>query len=92
VPVSDIWYKSDAFNAYRGTEWLPEPCQSCDRKEIDFGGCRCQAMMLAGNAGVADPVCSKAPDHAAVLNLLKEAQDASGAGQFIYRAIAGRPT
>ena len=92
VPLSDIWYKSDAFNAYRGTEWLPEPCQSCDRKEIDFGGCRCQAMMLAGNAGVADPVCSKAPDHAAVLNLLKEAQDASGAGQFIYRAIAGRPT
>ena len=45
--LSDIWYKSSAFNAYRGTSWLPEPCQSCDRKDIDFGGCRCQAMALA---------------------------------------------
>ncbi len=59
--LADIWHLSAAFNAFRGTAWLPEPCQSCDRREIDFGGCRCQAMALAGDPSVTDPVCSRSP-------------------------------
>ncbi|MBV8172428.1 MAG: pyrroloquinoline quinone biosynthesis protein PqqE, partial [Candidatus Eremiobacteraeota bacterium] len=61
--LRDIWERSAAFNAYRGTGWMPEPCRSCERREIDFGGCRCQAFLLAGDAGATDPVCSLSPDH-----------------------------
>ncbi|WP_371228122.1 pyrroloquinoline quinone biosynthesis protein PqqE [Roseovarius sp. 2305UL8-3] len=68
--LAEIWYDSAAFNAYRGAEWLPEPCQRCERKEVDFGGCRCQALALAGDAGATDPVCRKAPHHSVVSNLL----------------------
>jgi PqqA peptide cyclase len=60
-PLSWIWTASDAFQRFRGDEWMSEPCRSCDRKDIDFGGCRCQALMLAGSADAADPVCSKSP-------------------------------
>ncbi len=48
--LDEIWYDSPAFNAYRGTDWMPDACQSCERKEIDWGGCRCQALMLTGDA------------------------------------------
>ena len=53
--LSDIWHLSDSFNAFRGTAWMPEPCRGCDRKTVDFGGCRCQAMALAGDARATDP-------------------------------------
>jgi pyrroloquinoline quinone biosynthesis protein E len=59
--LSEIWYESDAFNAYRGEDWMPEPCRSCERKKVDFGGCRCQAMALAGDASATDPVCIRSP-------------------------------
>lgn len=63
MTLKDIWYQSDAFNAYRGDLWMPEICQDCDRKFVDFGGCRCQALAILGDASQADPVCSKAhPD------------------------------
>lgn len=52
-----------AFDAYRGTEWMADPCRSCDRKTVDFGGCRCQAMAIVGDAGATDPVCVKSPHH-----------------------------
>ena len=55
-----------AFNAFRGTDWMREPCRSCDRREIDWGGCRCQAMALAGDAAATDPACSKSPLHARI--------------------------
>ncbi|THK33375.1 pyrroloquinoline quinone biosynthesis protein PqqE, partial [Ensifer sp. MPMI2T] len=55
--LSMIWYASDAFNAYRGEAWMPELCRTCARKQIDFGGCRCQALALAGDARATDPVC-----------------------------------
>ena len=58
-----IWQESESFNRFRGTEWLPEPCQSCPRREIDFGGCRCQAALVAGDAARTDPVCALSPDH-----------------------------
>jgi PqqA peptide cyclase len=60
-PLADIWHGSSAFNAFRGNAWMPEPCRSCDRKEIDFGGCRCQAFLLTGDASNTDPVCSLSP-------------------------------
>ncbi|NRP74260.1 Coenzyme PQQ synthesis protein E [Ensifer psoraleae] len=59
--LATIWYESDAFNAYRGEDWMPDLCRSCERKKVDFGGCRCQAMALAGDASATDPVCIRSP-------------------------------
>jgi pyrroloquinoline quinone biosynthesis protein E len=61
--LADIWYDSEAFNRFRGTAWLPEPCQSCALKEVDFGGCRCQAYQLTGDSTVTDPACRLSPHH-----------------------------
>lgn len=61
--LKEIWLESPAFNAFRGTDWLPKPCQSCDRREIDFGGCRCQALALTGDAKAVDPACALSPNH-----------------------------
>ena len=71
-----IWQHSPAFNKFRGQEWMPEPCRSCDRRSVDFGGCRCQAFLLTGDAGATDPVCSLAPRHDVVLNELERVQKA----------------
>ena len=59
--LADIWAHSPAFNAFRGTDFLPAPCASCERREIDFGGCRCQAFLLTGDARATDPVCHLSP-------------------------------
>jgi PqqA peptide cyclase len=64
--LADIWHDSSSFNAYRGTGWMRDPCRSCARKEIDFGGCRCQAFLLTGDAANTDPVCSLSPARGAV--------------------------
>ncbi len=64
--LADIWKNSPAFNAFRGTDWMQEPCRSCARREIDFGGCRCQAFALTGDARATDPVCHLATGHEAV--------------------------
>jgi PqqA peptide cyclase len=61
--VKSIWYDSDAFNRFRGTGWMREPCRSCPEKTRDFGGCRCQAYLLTGDATNADPVCDLSPHH-----------------------------
>jgi PqqA peptide cyclase len=61
-----IWRESESFNRFRGKEWMPEPCRSCPQKEIDFGGCRCQAALLTGNAANTDPVCTLSPNRASV--------------------------
>src|ERR1700747_1179181 len=58
-----IWRESSSFRRFRGEDWMPEPCRSCDRRTEDFGGCRCQAFLLAGDACATDPVCSLAPTH-----------------------------
>lgn len=86
MSLSDIWHHSPAFSAFRGTDWMLEPCQSCDRKEIDWGGCRCQAMAIAGDARQTDPACIKSPLHARMAGLI---EDATGANQaeFRYRRI-----
>ena len=62
-PLLDIWLNSQAFNAFRGTNWMKEPCRSCAFKEIDFGGCRCQAMAITGDARNTDPACALSPYH-----------------------------
>ncbi len=62
-PLARIWYDSESFNRFRGTAWLPEPCQSCALKEVDFGGCRCQAYQLTGDSAVTDPACHLSPYH-----------------------------
>lgn len=64
--LADIWSSSEALLAYRGDAWMPEPCKSCDRKAVDFGGCRCQAFALTGDASATDPACQIAPQHALV--------------------------
>lgn len=65
--VGWIWHDSPDFNQFRGFEWMKEPCRSCDEKQKDFGGCRCQALMLTGDASKTDPVCDKSPEHDALL-------------------------
>ena len=67
--LADIWAHSPAFNAFRGTAWMKAPCASCARRDLDFGGCRCQAFALTGDAAAADPVCHLSPDHAKVAAL-----------------------
>ena len=61
--LAHIWHESPAFNAYRGTDWMPQPCRSCERREQDWGGCRCQAFLITGDAGATDPACSLSPMH-----------------------------
>jgi PqqA peptide cyclase len=72
--ISDIWHDSKAFNFFRGFEWMKEPCRSCDEKEKDFGGCRCQAYLLTGDMYLADPVCSKSPEHAVIQQAIDSAK------------------
>jgi pyrroloquinoline quinone biosynthesis protein E len=62
-PLSEVWHNSPAFNAYRGNDWMVEPCTGCEKKLVCKGGCRCQALALAGQAEVADPVCELSPFH-----------------------------
>lgn len=69
MSLEDIWYQSEAFQAYRGEDWMPEPCRSCDQRKNDFGGCRCQAFRMTGDARNADPVCDKSSYH----HLIEEA-------------------
>ncbi|RAI33477.1 pyrroloquinoline quinone biosynthesis protein PqqE [Rhodoplanes serenus] len=73
--LADIWRSSPAFAAFRGTAWMREPCASCARREHDFGGCRCQAFALTGDAQATDPACRLSPDHAVVLDLARSARD-----------------
>ncbi|MCC5957810.1 MAG: pyrroloquinoline quinone biosynthesis protein PqqE [Rhodobacteraceae bacterium] len=82
--LADIWYRGAAFNAYRGNAWMPEPCQSCPRKALDHGGCRCQALALTGDAAATDPVCRKSPDRAKVDALLAEGETGTDA-DWVYR-------
>jgi pyrroloquinoline quinone biosynthesis protein E len=66
--LEDIWFHAPVFQRFRGTDWMPDPCRSCERREIDFGGCRCQAFLLAGDPAATDPVCHLAPSHSILTN------------------------
>lgn len=83
-PLEEIWERSEAFERFRGTAWMPEPCASCERREIDWGGCRCQALALTGDAANTDPVCSLSPQHD-LIRELAEGEAAGGESEFVYR-------
>jgi len=89
-PLDWIWHQSDAFNRFRGEAWMPEPCRSCPRKAVDFGGCRCQAFLVAGDASLTDPVCSLAPQRhlidAAVAQVERAAAARVQPAALTYRA------
>jgi pyrroloquinoline quinone biosynthesis protein E len=76
-----IWRESASFCRFRGEDWMPEPCRSCDRRTEDFGGCRCQAFLLAADATVTDPACSLAPAHGIVEAAVREANSDSAVAQ-----------
>jgi pyrroloquinoline quinone biosynthesis protein E len=88
-PLADIWLHSEAFERYRGTDWMPEPCRSCDRREIDWGGCRCQAFAILGDAAATDPACGLSPHHDELVHLA-ETDAAKEAPPFEYRRIGAR--
>jgi pyrroloquinoline quinone biosynthesis protein E len=76
-----IWQQSPSFQRFRGEEWMPEPCRSCDQRTQDFGGCRCQALLLTGDANATDPACSLAPAHHTVELALAEANSTATVSQ-----------
>jgi len=80
--LRDIWLHSPAFNAFRGSDWMQEPCATCARRDIDFGGCRCQAFLLTGNARAPDPVCHLSRDHGMLAKLV----DAASPQPFVFRS------
>jgi pyrroloquinoline quinone biosynthesis protein E len=78
-----IWQESSSFREFRGEEWMPEPCRSCDRRSEDFGGCRCQAFLLAGDATATDPACSLAPSHGIVESVVREVNAGGSVAQAL---------
>jgi len=82
--LADIWFHSPAFQRFRGTAWMPEPCRSCEFRAVDWGGCRCQALAFAGEAGVTDPACAKSALHEA-FRQAAEHEAGEPARQFVFR-------
>ena len=86
--LGEIWTDGPAFTAYRGTDWMPEPCRSCALKEVDWGGCRCQALAIAGDASATDPICELSSAHGLVGALAE--QDSAANQPFTYRGYTDR--
>jgi pyrroloquinoline quinone biosynthesis protein E len=83
--LSWIWESSDSFNRFRGTKWMPEPCRSCPQREVDFGGCRCQAALLTGDPSNTDPACELSPHHQLVRQAIEDAPNRSASEPLIFR-------
>jgi len=81
-----LWERSPAFNRFRGSDWMAQPCSDCDRREIDFGGCRCQAFQLTGNAANTDPACSLSDKHENLVAITQASS--SNTSQWVYRVLA----
>jgi PqqA peptide cyclase len=88
--LREIWFESEGFNRYRGTGWMKEPCSSCEYKEQDLGGCRCQAFLIAHDAEAADPVCRKSPHHGKVLAAVAQAEKAAAAPRVTEHPLVFR--
>ncbi len=89
-----IWRESEAFTRFRGTEWMPDPCRSCEFKEVDFGGCRCQAALITGDSTVTDPTCQFSPHRETLVKFVKSAQasgnlSAEKMDEMLFRQNAG---
>jgi pyrroloquinoline quinone biosynthesis protein E len=85
-PLAEIWMGSEAFNRFRGTDWMPQLCRTCDQREVDWGGCRCQALAIAGDAAATDPACALSPMHD-TLRALADAASSEPAPDFVYRRM-----
>ena len=85
-PLAEIWTASEAFERFRGTDWMQEPCKNCPRRDLDFGGCRCQAFAVTGDAAATDPACILSPHHEALRQVATCASGAE-AGALTYRRI-----
>jgi PqqA peptide cyclase len=90
--LAAIWAESPLFQRFRGTDWMPDPCRSCDRREVDFGGCRCQAFQLTGDAARTDPVCHLSPDHEIVAEVVRVAnrEEDRGKEELVPRVMTVR--
>ena len=91
--LREIWDSSEAFRRFRGTDWMPEPCRGCEFREIDFGGCRCQAAILTGDPAATDPACSLSP-HRGILESYLETRRRASVEEplpFLYRGIRPAP-
>lgn len=84
-PLAWIWQHSPVFRAFRGTDWLPQPCRDCALREVDFGGCRCQAFQLTGDAARTDPVCGLSPDHGLITAAVRAANEPSADAVLVPR-------
>ncbi|MBB2166346.1 pyrroloquinoline quinone biosynthesis protein PqqE [Gluconacetobacter sp. 1b LMG 1731] len=97
VPIPDIrtdslaaiWADAPLFRLFRGTDWMPEPCRGCDLREQDWGGCRCQALALLGDAAATDPVCTRSPDHARISKILADLPETPP--PLVYRRYGNAP-
>jgi pyrroloquinoline quinone biosynthesis protein E len=87
-PLEWIWRESAAFQRFRGEQWMPEPCRSCERRKEDFGGCRCQAFLIAGDANATDPVCQLSPDHHLIEAAQSSAKSDVSQAAWTYRTNA----
>ena len=88
--LREIWETSEAFQKFRGVDWMPEPCRSCERREVDWGGCRCQAFAITGDAAQTDPACELSPHHGVMAELAAE-ETAEAPPEFRYRRYANAP-
>ncbi len=88
--LESTWFDSPAFNKYRGEAWMKEPCRNCPERVTDFGGCRCQAFLLTGDAANADPTCSLSPDHDIVLKAVQQAEDTTAVAPVFRNAKNSR--
>ncbi len=85
MSIADIWNHSEAFNRFRGFDWMQEPCRTCPEQARDFGGCRCQAYLLTGNPAAADPVCSKSPDRSRIEAAITQARSPVSSKPLVFR-------
>jgi pyrroloquinoline quinone biosynthesis protein E len=85
--LDQIWLHSPAFNRFRGTDWMPHPCRDCERRETDWGGCRCQAHAIAGDAARTDPACALSVHHDSIVSLAEQSAQ-SGETRFLYRGFS----
>ena len=90
-PLGEIWQHSEAFNRFRGESWMPDPCRSCERRSVDFGGCRCQAYHLTGDPAATDPTCQFSPRHAIVQQARVDAERGGAPIMLHYRTPMDRP-
>lgn len=90
--LAEAWQNSAAFNRFRGTDWMAEPCRSCARRELDWGGCRCQAAALLGDAAATDPACALSPRHGVLADALARAEAAPSTFTFREMRAARLPS